>query len=121
VFLSDFKFIDVPDDGSMECVYTGEFGAFCMCNQYGSRGNDPGFCKPIIEIHGAVVKPKGSGIHMLTAVDADFLFSSFSNPSNSSHIYIDKGSFSLIPRYIAIWMRVRNILHLSIAFCAKIF
>ncbi|XP_060566900.1 neurogenic locus notch homolog protein 1-like [Ruditapes philippinarum] len=58
--IEDYKFIDIS--GTLPtCIYSDKYGPFCVCKEYGRRGKDLGFCKPKIRVHGAVVKPKGSG------------------------------------------------------------
>lgn len=48
-------------DEQTGCVYSENYGPFCLCFKYGKKRNRPGFCKPNVKVHGAIVKPKGSG------------------------------------------------------------
>lgn len=49
-------------EGQTDCLHSENYGPFCLCYKYGKNGDRPGFCKPNVKVHGAVVKPRGSGI-----------------------------------------------------------
>ncbi|XP_045207822.2 neurogenic locus notch homolog protein 3-like [Mercenaria mercenaria] len=58
--IEDYKSMKITNV-KPDCLYSEKFGPFCVCYKYGKTGKRPGFCKPEITVHGAVVKPKGSG------------------------------------------------------------